>query len=80
MAQWTLTTLRERLVKIGARIARHGRCSPRSCGASTGCEDRLCRWHDVKERRDGGFQGESYAPKVDERPWGGPDPPSEAIP
>jgi Transposase DDE domain group 1 len=25
VAQWTLTTLRERLVKIGARIVRHGR-------------------------------------------------------
>ena len=24
-AQWTLTTLREKLVKIGARIVRHGR-------------------------------------------------------
>jgi hypothetical protein len=42
---WSLTTLREKLVKIGARIVRHGRrvvfqlaevavprgCSPRSC-------------------------------------------------
>ena len=25
VARWTLTTLRERLVKIGARIVRHGR-------------------------------------------------------
>jgi hypothetical protein len=25
VAQWSLTTLRERLVKIGARIVRHGR-------------------------------------------------------
>ena len=25
MAQWSLTTLREKLVKIGARIVRHGR-------------------------------------------------------
>jgi hypothetical protein len=25
IAQWSLTTLRERLVKIGARIVRHGR-------------------------------------------------------
>ncbi len=25
VAQWSLTTLREKLVKIGARIARHGR-------------------------------------------------------
>ena len=25
VAQWTLTTLREKLVKIGARIVRHGR-------------------------------------------------------
>ena len=26
VAQWSLTTLREKLVKIGARIVRHGRC------------------------------------------------------
>ena len=46
--------LREKLVKIGARIVRHGgtsssswprwrcrgRCSPRSCAGSTACEDR----------------------------------------
>ena len=25
MARWTLTTLREKLIKIGARIVRHGR-------------------------------------------------------
>ena len=25
MAQWSLTTLREKLVKTGARIVRHGR-------------------------------------------------------
>jgi hypothetical protein len=25
VSQWSLTTLRERLVKIGARIVRHGR-------------------------------------------------------
>jgi hypothetical protein len=25
VAQWSLTTLREKLVKIGARIVRHGR-------------------------------------------------------
>ena len=48
--QWSLTPLREKLVKIGARIVRHGRyvvfqlaevavprrCSPRSCAGSTG--------------------------------------------
>ena len=31
VARWTLTTLRERLVRIGARIVRHGRyvvCQP----------------------------------------------------
>jgi Transposase DDE domain group 1 len=48
---WSLTTLREKLVKIGARIVRHGRyvvfqlaevavpralCSSRSCAGSTG--------------------------------------------
>jgi hypothetical protein len=27
VAQWTLTTLREKLVKIGARVVRHGRCA-----------------------------------------------------
>jgi len=26
VAQWSLTTLRTKLVKIGARIVRHGRC------------------------------------------------------
>jgi Transposase DDE domain group 1 len=25
VAQWTLTTLREKLIKVGARIVRHGR-------------------------------------------------------
>ena len=54
VAHWSLTTLREKLVKIGARIVRHGRyvvfqlaegavrerCSPRSCAGSTACEDR----------------------------------------
>jgi hypothetical protein len=48
---WSLTTLREKLVKIGARIVRHGRyvvfqlarsryrgrCSPTSCAASLTC-------------------------------------------
>src|SRR4051795_4493937 len=29
IAQWSLTTLREKLVKIGARIVRHGRSLPR---------------------------------------------------
>ena len=49
---WSLTTLREKLVKIGARIVRHGRyaisssprwrcrapCSPRSCAGSSGSD------------------------------------------
>jgi Transposase DDE domain group 1 len=49
---WSLTTLREKLVKIGARIVRHGRyvvfqlaevrcrapCSPRSCAGSMGSD------------------------------------------
>jgi hypothetical protein len=61
--QWSLTTLREKLVKIGARIVRHGRylvsssprwrcrapCSPRSCAGSTACEDHLLRWPDRSE-------------------------------
>jgi hypothetical protein len=49
---WSLTTLREKLVKIGARVARHARyvafqlaevavprvCSPRSCAGSIGSD------------------------------------------
>jgi hypothetical protein len=38
VAQWTLTTLGEKLVKSGARTVRHGRrksSSPRSCAGST---------------------------------------------
>lgn len=53
--QWSLTALREKLVKIGARIVRHGplpcvpagrgggareRCSRKSCAGSTACEGR----------------------------------------
>ncbi len=26
VAHWSLTTLRERLIKIGAKVVRHGRC------------------------------------------------------
>jgi hypothetical protein len=51
VAHWSLTTLREKLVKIGARIVRHGRylvfqladaavrapCSPRSSAGSNAC-------------------------------------------
>ena len=58
MAQWSLTTLREKFVKIGARIVRHGRyvvfqlaevAVPRALFAEildpmdSGCEDRPCR-------------------------------------
>jgi hypothetical protein len=52
VARWSLTTLREKLVKIGARIVRHGRyvvfqlaevavpraLSPISCAGSTGSD------------------------------------------
>jgi hypothetical protein len=50
--QWSLTTFREKLVKIGAWIVRHGRyvifqlaevAVPRSCAGSTDCEDRPWR-------------------------------------
>jgi hypothetical protein len=59
---WSLTTLREKLVKIGARIVRHGwlchgRCSPRSCAGSSG-SDQSQRRH---ERR---------APTMDSKPAG----------
>ncbi len=55
---WSLSTLREKLVKIGAKMVRHGRdvtfqmaevavcrdeCSDRSWRASRGCVHRLCR-------------------------------------
>jgi hypothetical protein len=30
--RWTLTTLRERLIKIGARVVSHGRYGPRQKG------------------------------------------------
>ncbi len=57
---WSLTTLREKLIKIGAKIVRHGRyvifqmaepslatCSPTSRVASTGL-DRKQRQHDER--------------------------------
>jgi hypothetical protein len=58
--RWTLMTLREKLVKIGARVGRHGRyvvfqlaevAVPRPlftamCAGSTACEDRPWRWPD----------------------------------
>ena len=57
--QWSLTTLRQKLIKIGAKIVRHGRyvifqmaevaiqetSSPTSCAASTGSDRRSLR-HD----------------------------------
>ena len=62
---WSLTTLREKLVKIGARIVRHGRyvvfqlaelavprcCSPASCGRSMTCgHGRRRSQHEVRKR------------------------------
>ena len=58
--QWSLTTLREKLVKIGAKIVRHGRhivfrmaeiaiprtCSPTSSAGSIGSERRPSRQDD----------------------------------
>ena len=57
---WSLITLRERLVKIGARIVRHGLyvvfqlaevavrrlVSPESCAGSIACEYSRLRWPD----------------------------------
>ena len=75
--QWSLTTLREKLVKIGARIVRHGRyvvfqlaevavpgyCSPRSCAGSAGCVGHPCRRHDGRQPDDGCGRRESHAPE-----------------
>jgi hypothetical protein len=62
---WSLTTLREKLVKIGARILRHGRylvfqlaevavprpCSPRSSAGSSACgRGRRRSRHEDRER------------------------------
>ena len=55
--QWSLTSLREKFIKIGAKIVRHGRyvtfqmaelsflvtCSPTSCAVSTGSDRRQSR-------------------------------------
>jgi hypothetical protein len=63
VAQRSLTTLCEKLVKIGARIVRHGRyvvfqlaevavpraLFPQPCAGSTACEDRPWRWPDRSE-------------------------------
>ena len=63
VGHWSLTTLSEKLVKIGTRIVHHGRyvycswprwyrgsCSPRSCLASTACGYvRRCSRHEEPE-------------------------------
>jgi hypothetical protein len=58
VAHWSLTTLREKLVKIGARIVRHSRylifqlaevAVPRSCVGSSACEGRPWRRSDGSE-------------------------------
>jgi hypothetical protein len=70
MAQWSLTTLREKLVKIGARIVRHGRyvmfqlaevAVPRSLFVAI-----LCRIDRLRgANHDGGrSRGENHAPKI----------------
>ena len=57
---WSLTTLRDRLIKIGGKIVRHGRyvtfqmarslfpetCSLTSCAASTGSDENRFRHDD----------------------------------
>jgi hypothetical protein len=77
VAQWSLSTLREKLVKIGARIVRHGRyvvfqlaevacrapCAPRSCAGSTACEDRPRRRPDRGRPWHGWSRGEKHAPR-----------------
>ncbi len=64
VAHWSLTALREKLVKFGARIVRHGRyvvfrlaevavprsLLPRSCVRSAGCGDRRWRSPDRSRR------------------------------
>ena len=40
-----------------------GRCSPRSCAGSAGCEDRPCRRHDGRQPDDGCGRRESHAPE-----------------
>jgi hypothetical protein len=77
VAHWSLRTLREKLVKIGARIVRHALtsssssprwrcrapCSPRSCGGSTACEDRPLQRPDRSEPWCGRSRGKSHAPR-----------------
>jgi hypothetical protein len=65
MEQWSLTMLREKVVKIGATIVRHGRyavfqlaevvvpraCSPRCSAESNACgRSSRCSWHENRER------------------------------
>ena len=67
VAHWSLTALRPRLDKIGARIVRHGRyvffqlaeiaSSLRSCAGLVGCEDRLCRRRDRRNELVATVQG-----------------------
>jgi hypothetical protein len=45
--RWSLTTLREKLVKIGARIVRHGRYVP--AGRGRGAAGAVCR-HPAADR------------------------------
>jgi hypothetical protein len=49
IAQWTLTTLREKLVKIGARMVRHGRYIVFQL-AEVAVPARPVRWHPAPHR------------------------------
>jgi hypothetical protein len=71
VAHWSLTTLREKLVKIGARTVRTAAiscsswprwrcrvpCSPASCAGSTACEGRPWRRPDWSEPWGGRSRG-----------------------
>src|SRR4051794_15685329 len=77
VAHWSLTTLREKLVKIGPgssataatwcsswpRWRCRAPCSPRSCAGSSACEDRPWRRPDRNGPKDGRSRGENHAPR-----------------
>ena len=73
VAQWSLTTMRDKLVKIGARIVRHGRyhvfqlaevAVPRALFAGILRRiDRLCSGLTGADHRGGRSRGENHAPR-----------------